>query len=342
VTRTNRTLVAMIGLVSAFTLVAIGAGGAGAQKSFKMAFVTDIGSLQDKSFNQLGNEGRLRVQKQLDIETRVYVTNKAEDRLPNLLAAASAGYDIVVANGFFMAEGLNTIAPRYPRQDFVGIDVTKFLLESQPKNYTGIVFAEQEAGYLVGYLAALQVKSQGGKQVISAVGANPVPAIVKYISGYIQGAKRANSKIKVIANYANDPTFNDQAKCKEVALRQIARGSQVVFQVAGGCGLGALSAAKEKKVWGIGVDADQSYLGPHMLTSATKKVDRAVAVMTRLAYVDRLKKNGPVDRLFNVKNGGVGFGKVSPKVSKANFAKALAIKKQIARGKIKIKETIKF
>ncbi len=218
--------------------------------------------------------------------------------------------------------------------------MTKFLLPSNPSNYTGIVFSEHEGGYLVGYLAALVVKRQGGKQVISAVGANAVPAIVKYISGYIQGAKKANPKIKVIANYANDPTFSDQAKCKKVALRQIAQGSQAVFQVAGGCGLGALSAAKQKKVWGIGVDADQSYIGAHMLTSATKKVDLAVVIMTKRAHLGRLQ--GGVDFLFNVKNGGIGFGKVSPKVNKGDLAKANALKRQIARGKIKIKPTIKF
>ena len=72
-----------------------------------------------------------------------------------------------------------------------------------------------------------------------------MPAIVSYISGYIQGAKKANPKIKVLANYANDNTFNDQAKCKETALGQIQKGTQVIFQVAGGCGLGALSAAKD-------------------------------------------------------------------------------------------------
>ena len=75
-------------------------------------------------------------------------------------------------------------------------------------------------------------------------------------------------------DYSQD--FVDQAKCKEIALNQIAPGSVVVFQVAGGCGLGALDAAKEKNVWGIGVDADQSFLGAQILTSATKKVDRAV------------------------------------------------------------------
>ena len=337
--RRTRAVVALLGLTATIALV-VSSTGSASHNDFKMAFVTDIGSLQDKSFNQLGNEGRIRVGKQLGISTRVYVTQKAEDRLPNLLAAASAGYDLVIGNGFFHAAHLDVVAPRYRSQRFVGIDVTKFLLPSNPQNYTGIVFSEHEGGYLVGYLAALVAKRQGGKQVISAVGANAVPAIVKYISGYIQGAKAANPGIRVIANYANDPTFSDQAKCKRVALRQIALGSQAVFQVAGGCGLGALSAAREKKVWGIGVDADQRYLGAHMLTSATKTVDRAVVIMTKRAHLGRLQ--GGVDFLFNVKNGGIGFGSVSPKVNAADLARANAIKKRIATGQIKIKPTIKF
>ena len=338
-TRGKMRLGLLLGLLVTAALVMSSTGGA-QKKDFTMALVTDIGSLQDKSFNQLANEGRVRVGKQLGIPTRVYVTQKAEDRLPNMLAAATAGYDLVFGVGFFHAEDLNTVAPRFPNQRFVGIDVTKFLLKSDPKNYTGIVFAEQEAGYLVGYLAALTAKRQGGKQVISAVGANPVPAIVKYISGYIQGAKKANPKIKVIASYANDPTFTDQAKCKTVALRQIAQGSQVVFQVAGGCGIGALNAAKQKKVWGIGVDADQSYFGPFMLTSATKKVDLAVEVMTKRAYLDRLQ--GGVDFLFNVRNHGVGIGKVSPKVPAADLAAVKRIQNQIAAGQIKVKQEVKF
>jgi basic membrane protein A len=305
-----------------------------------MALVTDIGSLQDKSFNELANKGRIKVGRDLGIETRVYVTNKAEDRLPNLLAAASAGYDLVFGVGFFHAEHLNVVAPRYPNQRFAGVDVTKFLLSNNPKNYTGIVFAEQEAGYLAGYLAALVAKRQGGRQVISAVGANAVPAIVKYISGYIQGAKKANPAIRVIANYANDPTFSDQAKCKKVALRQIAQGSQAIFQVAGGCGLGALSAAKEAKIWGIGVDADQRYLGAHMLTSATKKVDLSVEIITKRAEVDRLQ--GQVDFRFSAKNGGVGLGSISPKVNPADVAAVKRVQRLMANGKIKVKETIKF
>lgn len=330
----------VLALVATTALIVSSAGSAKSEQAFTMAIVTDIGSLQDKSFNQLANKGRLAAQKKLGIQTRVYVTNKAEDRLPNLLAAATAGFSLVFGVGFFHAEHLNVVAPRYPDQMFSGIDVTKFLLEAKPTNYSGIVFAEHEAGYLVGYLAGLTAKRQGGKQVVSSVGANAVPAIVKYMSGYIQGAKKANPKIKVLSNYANDPTFSDQAKCKEVALRQIARGSQVVFQVAGGCGLGALSAAKEKKVWGIGVDADQFYLGAHMLTSATKKVDVSVVAITTRAKNGTLK--GDTDYLFNIKNGGIGYGRVSKKVPKADVAKLDAIKKQIASGKIKVKETVKF
>jgi basic membrane protein A len=341
VKKRTMSLGAMLALIAAVSLVASSAGSARSeQDDFRMAIVTDIGSLQDKSFNQLANQGRIRVGRQLGVETRVYVTQKAEDRLPNLLAAATAGYDLIFGVGFFHAEHLNVVAPRYPDQQFAGIDITKFLLESNPSNYTGIVFAEHEAGYLVGYLAGLVAKRQGGRQVISAVGANAVPAIVKYISGYIQGAKRANPRIRVIANYANDPTFSDQAKCKKVALRQIAQGSQAVFQVAGGCGLGALSAAKEKGRWGIGVDADQRYLGAHMMTSATKKVDLSVEVITKRARAGNLK--GGVDVLFNVKNNGVGLGSVSPKVNKGDVARTNAIKRQIASGKIKVKETVKF
>lgn len=333
------TLGAMVALGAIVALMASATGSA-QQTDFTMAIVTDIGSLQDKSFNQLANEGRIRVGKQLGIKTRVYVTNKAEDRLPNLLAAASAGYDLIFGVGFFHAEHLNVVAPRYPSQRFAGVDVTKFLLPNDPRNYTGMVFAEHEAGYLVGYLAGLTAKRQGGRQVVSSVGANAVPAIVKFMSGYIQGAKKANPGIRVLSNYANDPTFSDQAKCKEVALRQIARGSQVVFQVAGGCGLGALSAAKEKKVWGIGVDADQSYLGAHMLTSATKKVDRGVASFTRLARYSKLPRQ--VDRVYNIKNAGVGYGKVSPKVPKEDIAALNGIRRQIAKGQVVVKETVKF
>ena len=301
-----------------------------------MAIVTDIGSLQDRSFNQLANEGRMAVGKELGIQTRVYETKSEAQRIPNMLAASRAGYNLIFAVGFLNYNALNTVAPRFPKLQYVGIDEPYVLFKSKPKNAAGQQSAEQEAGYLVGYLAGLQIKKQGGKQIISAVGANAVPAIVKYISGYIQGAKKANPKIRVLANYANDLTFSDQAKCKETALRpDPRRARRSIFQVAGGCGLGALSAAKEAEIWGIGVDADQLYLGSHMMTSALKTVNKAVVDLTKLAYAGNLATER--DYNYNLRNGGVGLGSVSQKISKAFVAKTKAIGVQIAAGKIKVK-----
>jgi basic membrane protein A and related proteins len=340
-TRTRIAALAVLA-IAATALVVTSIGSATPAKTdaaFKMAIVTDIGSLQDRSFNQLANTGRKTIGKKLGIATRVYETHSESERIPNMLAASKAGYNLIFAVGFLNYTALNAVAPKFPKQQFAGIDEPYVLFSKKPKNGAGVVFAEQEAGYLVGYLAGLEAKKEKF-DTISAVGANNVPAIVRYISGYIQGAKKANPGIKVLANYANDPTFNDQAKCHETALNQINQGSHVVFQVAGGCGLGALQAAKENKVWGIGVDADQRYLGPHIMTSALKKVDKAVEDLTKFAKQGKLKTGG--DYLFSLKNGGMGIGSVSPKVPKAYVTKTNAIAKLIASGKIKVKATVKF
>jgi len=329
-----------LALAAAATLVVSSVGAAKPSASdFSMAIVTDIGSLQDRSFNQLANEGRIAIGKQLKIKTRAIETHSESERIPNALAACRQGYKLIFEVGFLNYTALNAVAPKCPQAQFAGIDQPYVLFSKKPANAAGVVFAEQEAGYLVGYLAGLEMKKEGGK-TISAVGANNVPAIVHYISGYIQGAKKADPGIKVLANYANDPTFNDQAKCHETALNQIQQGSKVVFQVAGGCGLGALKAAKENKIWGIGVDADQRYLGPFMMTSALKRVDTAVEDLTKFASSGKLATKK--DYVFGLKNNGVGLGSVSPKIPKSFIAKTNAIAKQIGSGKIKVKAQVKF
>jgi basic membrane protein A and related proteins len=331
-------------LTAATALIVSSAGSATSSKtgasSFSMAIVTDIGSLQDRSFNQLANEGRKAVGSELRIKTRAFETHSEAERVPNALAACRAGYKMIFEVGFLNYTAFNAVAPRCPQAQFAGVDIPYALLSKKPKNGAGIIFAEEQVGYLVGYLAGLEIKREGGRQIISAVGANNVPAIVRYISGYIQGAKKANPSIKVLANYANDPTFNDQAKCHETALNQIQQGSRVVFQVAGGCGLGALQAAKENKVWGIGVDADQLYLGPFMMTSALKRVNVAVEDLTKLAYAGNLATQR--DYIYSLKNNGVGLGSVNKRIPKSLVAKTKVIGTQIAAGKIRVKKVVKF
>ena len=333
---------AALAVLALTTLVGAGIGMAkpstkkAASATLKMAVVTDIGGLNDHGFNQAMNTGRLRVQSKLGFETRVYDTRTAAERLPNLQAAAQAGNQLVFAAGFFMTDPINTIAPKFPNVKFAAVDVSYADLKANPPNVRGIQFKEQEAGYLVGYLAGLVLKQQKGPDVASAIGANVVPAIVRYMAGYKAGVKKADPKATVFTEYANDPTFNDQSKCRETALNQIGRHTQIIFAVAGGCGLGALDAAKGAHIWGIGVDSDQLYLGPEMLTSALKDVANAVYLTSQ-----DFKKNPSgfrtgFDKVFNVKNGGIGIGKVSTKLKNraALIKKVDKIKKLIASGKI--------
>ena len=213
----------------------------------------------------------------------------------------------MIGVGFLMSDAIATVAKQFPDINFAIIDFPQSGLKGKPANVRGLLFKENEAGYLVGYLAALYTKDKGGDQVISSVGGQKIPPVDAYIAGYQAAAKEVVADMETLNGYSQD--FVDQAKCKEIALNQIAEGAQVVFQVAGQCGLGALDAAKEKGVLGIGVDADQGYLGDHILTSAQKKVDVAV-FDTAKAVQDGTFKGGE-DQIFDLKNDGVGLGKLN-------------------------------
>jgi len=305
-------------------------------EQIKAGLVTDIGGLNDRSFNFLANKGRLDAQKALGIDTRVLLSKSNGDYVPNLTTLAQQKYQSITAVGFLMADALNTVAGKFPDSSFSIVDFSASALKDKPKNVEGLLFAEQEAGYLAGYLAGLWAKDNNAK-VISSVGGQKIPPVDHYIAGYQAGAKKANPGIQTLNDYSQD--FVDQAKCKEIALDQIAKGSKVVFQVAGGCGLGALDAAKEKGVQGIGVDADQSYLGPHILTSAEKHVD--LAVRRAIASVQNGSFKGGTDVLSNVKNNGVGLGKIGPAGQKY-AAQVAKIRQQIADGQITdIPDTVK-
>ena len=288
-----------------------GGGASGGQSedkaAIKIGLVTDIGGLNDRSFNQLANEGLERAKAELGAEGRALTSQSNADYVPNLSTLAQQRYDLVIGVGFLMADAIDTVAKRFPQTNFAIIDFSQAALKGKPANVRGLLFKENEAGYLAGYLAALVTKEKGGDQVISSVGGQKIPPVDAYIAGYQAAAGEAAEGIETLNGYSQD--FVDQAKCKELALNQIAEGSQVVFQVAGQCGLGALDAAKEKGVLGIGVDADQGYLGEHILTSATKKVDVAV-FETAQAVQDGSFKGGE-DQIFDLKSGGVGLGKIS-------------------------------
>jgi basic membrane protein A and related proteins len=349
VSKTFRLLVLMLVAAFALGMVACGSddddsgdngggdsGGQAEKPAIKAGLVTDIGGLNDRSFNFLANKGRLDAQKKLGVDTRVLLSKSNGDYVPNLGQLAQQKYESVTAVGFLMADAVNTVAGKFPDTNFSIVDFSAAGLKDKPTNVVGLLFAEQEAGYLAGYLAGLWAKDNGAK-VISSVGGQKIPPVDHYIAGYQAGAKKAYPGIQTLNAYSQD--FVDQAKCKEIALDQIAKGSKVVFQVAGGCGLGALDAAKEKGVQGIGVDADQSPLGDHILTSAEKHVD--LAVYNAIKSVQDGTFKGGTDVLNNIENDGVGLGKIGPAGQK--YADQVEeIRQQIADGTITdIPDTVK-
>ena len=306
-------------------------GGGTSGEGLKIGLVTDIGGLNDRSFNFLANKGLQRAERELGVSGRVVVSKSDTDYVPNLTTLAKQDYDLVIGVGFLMASALEKVAARFPDTNFAIIDYSQADMPTKPKNVRGLLFKEQEAGYLVGYLAGLITKDEAGaKQVIGSVGGQKIPPVDRYIAGYQAGAKAANPGITTLNAYSQD--FVDQAKCKELALDQISRGAHVIFQVAGQCGLGALSAAKEKNVRGIGVDADQAFLGEHVATSALKKVDEAVFQSIQ-ELVDG-GFNGGEDTIFDVASGAVGIGVISPTVPRTAVAEVKRVQEEIANGTI--------
>src|SRR3954453_22701 len=336
----NKRFVPVAILIPALVVVALltaGTGGAARSATFRAALISDVGRFNDKGFNQNPLTGLKLAQSRLGVQTRAIESHSAGDYIPNLASVARQGYDAIVAAGFLLADAEATVAKKFPNSQFA---ITDYPVEIPPlsdkkgklvvKNITGITFRAEQQSYLVGCLSALMAKKAGGN-TISATGGIKIPPVDSFIAGYRAGAAKCVPGTKVLVGYSQD--FLAQDKCKAVAENQIAAGAKVVFAVAGPCGFGALAAAKEDGVWGDGVDVDQSYLGPPILTSAVKRVDLGVFRFVQAVQAGTLTPGH--DFVFDLKNGGVALGKISPKVPRAYIAKVNALSLQIQHGTIK-------
>jgi basic membrane protein A len=338
-TGTLSRLVAFAAVVLGVAALASGCGGddesSGAPtettptSSLKVGLVADAGQLNDNGFNELAFKGLKRAERELGITGRVVEAKTSADYVPNMTTLARQGYDLIIGVGFAQGDAIAAAAKKFPDTNFAIVDVDQSFLKGKPKNVQGLLFREEQVGYLVGYLGALEAEKSGSKS-ISAVGGFKEPPVDRFIAGYKAGAEAAVPGTKVAWSYSQD--WEDQAKCKELALNQIAAGSKVVFQVAGGCGLGALSAAKDEGVWGIGVDGDQSFLGPHVLTSALKGVDSAVFLTIK--SVEDGDFTGGKNVVFGIDQEGVGLGTLSPKANKDDVAKVEQVEQEMADGEI--------
>jgi basic membrane protein A and related proteins len=332
-------LTGIVAIVAALSVALVGTASSSAAStkasSFTLGIVADTGGLNDHGFNHLAYEGSIEAHKKLGVKTQVLQATSSSDYVPYLTKEAEAGDQLVVAVGFDFIQALGSVAKEFPKTKFAIIDTPASAIAGKPKNVEGLTFLSQQSGYLVGYLSGLISKAKG-YTTISSVGGQDIPSVTSYIAGYQAGGKAADPSLKFLNGFSDD--FADAAKCETIADNQIQQGSKIVFQVAGGCGLGALQAAKQKGDYGIGVDADQGYLGSYILTSALKKVDIAVEAATAADLKGKFDAGG--DIVNSVKTGGTGYG-VLDAAAKPYAGKLAKILAEIKSGKIKVPATLK-
>jgi len=275
-----------------------------------IGMVTDVGGLGDKSFNDGSYQGLLKAKADFGIDARVVQSKQQTDYVPNLSGMASDGANVVFAIGFLMADALVEAAQNNPNTRFAGIDI--FLDPSKaPKNAEGLLFKEQQSGYVAGVVAGLMTKKYASaskrlndKNVVGMVLGMDIPPVERYQAGFYAGVKSVNPDCKVLSVVTG--TFTDQAKGKESALAMIQQGADIIFQIAGLTGLGAINAANEAGVAAIGVDVDQNYVAPDaVITSAVKGITNAVYLTIKDDLAGKFQGGG--DRTFGIKDGAAGI-----------------------------------
>jgi basic membrane protein A len=331
-------------LVLSLAIVAGAMGGSAAPKqdTITAALISDIGKFNDRAFNQNQLLGLQTAKAKLGVKTIALQSNSVSDYIPNLTSAVRQDADIIVSAGFLIADATATIAKRFPDKHFA---ITDYPVQAEPfadkngkvlyTNVQGLTYAANEGGCLVGVLAAKMAQRMGTK-TIGAVGGIKIPPVDIWIAGYRHCAQKAVPGTKVLIGYSQDFVASD--KCKTVAENLLARGAQVLFQVAGQCGQGTLNAADEANKWGIGVDVDQYRLAKRVLTSGIKRVD--VGVYSAIAQVKAGKFQGGTNLFFNLKNGGIGVGKINPAVPAADRALMNKYRADIISGKLKPKDSL--
>jgi basic membrane protein A len=304
-------------------------GGSPSSGEVQIGLVAETAGFNDRSFNSLALKGLKQAESQLGVGGRALSSATVADYVPNLTSLAREGDNPVIAVGFQMADAVATVAKSFPETDFAIIDVSQSEVAEKPANVLGLVFEQAQASYLAGYLSAEFLKGSGVKY--GMIGGEAVPPVQSWMTGYREGIEHANPNAEILSAFSQ--TFADQAPCKALAENQVDEGAKVIFQIAGGCGFGVYAAVRnDPGVWYVGVDADQSYLGEHVLTSAVKHVENAVFEVAKSAQEGKLKTG--TDRRFDLANNGVGLGPVSPKVPAAIVKKVEAVKKEILNGQI--------
>jgi basic membrane protein A and related proteins len=249
--------------------------GVEAPDDFRVNLVTDIGKVDDGTFNQFAYEGMVAAVECFGIPNSSFIETVSEaDYEANIATSLQSDPNVLVTVGFLITSDTEAAAVANPEVSFIGID--QFLPE-YPPNMAGVVFSEDESGYIAGVLAA----SLSESGVIGVVaGREDVPPVVKFVNGYTAGARSVNPDIRVLSIY--NESFTDPAKGASDANQFIGEGADVIFGAGGPTGSGGVKAAAEQGVWAIGVDQDEYFTtfsggsapgAEFLASSAVKRVD---------------------------------------------------------------------
>ena len=335
-----------IAIVAALAVsLAFAAGGAddGAKApAFRVGLVTDIGGIDDKSFNQGTWEGIVRFGQAYGLKKDAgykYLQSSAEaDYIPNLSTFADEKLDLIIAPGFLFEKSMGEVSGKFPDNKFLIIDS----VVAKP-NVASAVFAEHEGSFLVGVAAALKAKADG-KDTLGFLGGMQFPLIEKFEAGFVQGVKAVFPEAKILIDYAGD--FAAPDKGQAIAQKQFNAGAYIIFHAAGGTGNGMIKEAKERASkgdlrWGIGVDKDQYQDGVYgdksaVLTSMMKRVDVAAHDVAKMTMEGKFP--GGQVLVFSIANKGVGIPEKNPNLP-ADIVKVVKeYEAKIAAGTLKVSE----
>jgi basic membrane protein A and related proteins len=298
----------------------------------RVAYVTDAGSVSDGSFGENTYRGFVAAVRHLPVQARVVLVAPNQSWGSELALVAREGYDLIVVGPYIDPRATRAVALKFPRSTFLTSNIDTSLVPRLPRNMAIYTLRLDEAAFLAGYLAALVDDQRAGRHVVSSVGGPPIPQVRDPIVGFEAGAKRADPHITTLHSHVKD-TLNP-AHCRPIALEQIAEGSRAVFDVAGPCGIGALFAARDRGVWGIGINIDMSGLGSFILTSVLRREEPLFNLMLR-AYLHGSLRRGLVTSV-GLRDGVVGLGRINSRVPKSIVAKVVRLRAQIVAGAVTV------
>ena len=318
-----------------------GGGGSGGGSDVRPGLVLDVGGLGDEGFNDSAYAGLKRAEKDLGVKGDYLESTAPTDYADNLTQLADGGYDPIIAVGFALTPDVNEVAKQYPDTQFAIVDGV-----GNTPNTMGLVFREQEGSYLAGVVAGLMTQEKTeytnpDDKIVGFLGGQTGPVIGKFQAGYEAGVKSVCPDCKVIVTYAGSTVeaYTDPAKGKEIAFQQIDQGADIIYTAAGNTGTGAFSAAKQEKIFVIGVDLDQAKLFPEdpILTSVVKRVDNAVYQTIDDVSKNEKPKGEVVDR--GLKEKGISlapFGRFDKEVPEKVKSQVEEAKTGIINGDIKV------